>query len=49
MNFAWSYNPNRNFDITYYRFKEKSGGLFSKMSKKKKSFIEYHGVALVLC
>ncbi|MFL2995163.1 MAG: hypothetical protein ACJZ1Y_06065 [Candidatus Neomarinimicrobiota bacterium] len=24
MNFAWSYNPNRNFDITYYRFKEKN-------------------------
>ena len=37
MNFAWSYNPNRNFDITYYRFKEKTGGLFSKMMKKKKS------------
>ena len=36
MNFAWSYNPNRNLDITYYRFKEKSGGLFSKMRKKKK-------------
>ena len=37
MNFAWSYNPNRNFDITYYRFKEKTGGLLSKMMKKKKS------------
>ena len=37
MNFAWSYNPNRNFDITYYRFNEKTGGLFSKMMKKKKS------------
>ena len=35
MNFAWSYNPNRNFDITYYRFKEKTG-LLSKMMKKKK-------------
>ena len=35
MNFSWSYNPNRNIDITYYRFKEKSGGLFSKMKKKK--------------
>ena len=23
MNFAWSYNPNRNIDVTYYRFKER--------------------------
>ena len=37
MNFAWSYNPNRNMDITYYRFKENSGGLFSRLYKKKKS------------
>ena len=37
MNFAWSYNPNRNFDVTYYRFKESSGGLLSKLKKKKKS------------
>ena len=50
MNFAWSYNPNRNFDITYYRFKEKSGGLFSKMSKKKKSFsrISWSGTRFML-
>jgi len=34
MNFAWSYNPNRNFDVTYYRFKESSGGLLSKLKKK---------------
>ena len=37
MNFAWSYNPNRNVDITYYRFKESSGGLLSRLNKKKKS------------
>ena len=37
MNFAWSYNPNRNMDITYYRFKESSGGLLSRLNKKKKS------------
>ena len=37
MNFAWSYNPNRNIDITYYRFKEKSPGLLSKLNKKKKA------------
>ena len=37
MNFAWSYNPNQNIDITYYRFKEGSGGLLSKLNRKKKS------------
>ena len=37
MNFAWSYNPNRNIDITYYRFKESSGGLLSRLNRKKKS------------
>mgnify|MGYP001156864961 FL=1 len=37
MNFAWSYNPNRNIDITYYRFKEKGPGLLSKLNKKKKA------------
>ena len=37
MNFAWSYNPNQNIDITYYRFKEGSGGLLSRLNKKKKS------------
>ena len=37
MNFAWSYNPNRNMDITYYRFKESSGGLLSRLNRKKKS------------
>ena len=29
MNFAWSLNPNSNFDITYYRFKEKGWSLLS--------------------
>ncbi len=50
MNFAWSYNPNRNFDITYYRFKEKSGGLFSKISRKKKSFsrVSWSGTRFML-
>ena len=33
MNFAWSYNPNSNFDITYYRFKESSGGILSRLKK----------------
>ena len=37
MNFCWSYKPNRYMDITYYRFKESSGGLLSRLIKKKKS------------
>ena len=37
MNFAWSYNPNRNVDITYYRFKESSGGLLTRLNRKKES------------
>ena len=50
MNFSWSYNPNRNIDITYYRFKEKSGGLFSKMRKKKQetSSISWRGTRFML-
>ena len=50
MNFSWSYNPNRNIDITYYRFKEKSGGLFSKMKKKKqeKPSISWKGTRFML-
>ena len=37
MNFAWSLNPNKNFDVTYFRFKESAGGLLSKLKRKKKS------------
>ncbi|MDG1848308.1 MAG: hypothetical protein P8J35_06690 [Candidatus Marinimicrobia bacterium] len=50
MNFSWSYNPNRNIDITYYRFKEKSGGLFSKMKKKKQETpsISWRGTRFML-
>ena len=50
MNFSWSYNPNRNIDITYYRFKEKSGGLFSKMKKKKQKTpsISWRGTRFML-
>ena len=50
MNFSWSYNPNRNIDITYYRFKEKSGGLFSKMKKKKQEMpsISWRGTRFML-
>ena len=50
LNFAWSYNPNRNFDITYYRFKEKTGGLFSKMMKRKNnsSSVSWKGTRLML-
>ena len=35
MNLAWSLNPNKNFDVTYFRFKESAGGLLSKLKKKK--------------
>jgi hypothetical protein len=50
MNFAWSYNPNRNIDITYYRFKESSGGLLSRLNRKKKisSSVSWKGTRFML-
>ena len=49
MNFAWSYNPNRNIDITYYRFKESSGGLLSRLNKKRKALVLFLGKEPDLC
>jgi len=45
MNLAWSLTPNNNFDITYYRFKEKEGssGIFKKKKKKKSSRVLWSG------
>ena len=50
MNFAWSLNPNQNFDITYYRFKESAGGLLSKLKRKNKgsSSVSWKGVRFML-
>ena len=45
MNIAWSLTPNNNYDITYYRFKEKEGtsGIFKKKKKKKASRVSWNG------
>ena len=34
---------NRNIDITYYRFKERSGGLLSRLNKKRKDLVLFLG------
>ena len=45
VNLAWSLTPNNNYDITYYRFKEKerSSGIFKKKKKKKSSRVSWNG------